>query len=221
MTLPARPVTDTLPLFTPPLVHADATDRQAACSVLLPLLKSCCGTPAALVVAIEHDVCRVVCSTGWLGPREMPRVLSFSGRAAMHGGLFEISDLAASRISAQKISAHPHVDARIIGTTTEPSLAASVRFYAAQPICSNTGQVLGALCVADSRPHKLDATQKEALHALAGIATQLLEASLHEARARSQAVRVLHLERDLAQAREHHFLHGIFVRLEAAAADVG
>ena len=29
------------------------------------------------------------------------------------------------------------------------------------------------------------------------------------------------VRRELAQAREHHFLHGIFVRLEAAAADVG
>jgi GAF domain-containing protein len=45
-----------------------------------------------------------------------------------------------------------------------------IRFYAGCPLRGPEGHLLGTLCVIDSTPRRLDATQKQGLRALANIA---------------------------------------------------
>ncbi|GAB2857054.1 sensor histidine kinase [Nocardioides pacificus] len=61
-----------------------------------------------------------------------------------------------------RFSEHPAVD----GTLS------SIRFYAAHPLRTDTGTVIGTLCVFDTRPHTLTSEQQRAL---AGLADRVVE----------------------------------------------
>lgn len=67
--------------------------------------------------------------------------------------------------------------------------AAGLRYYAGFPVRSPAGFVLGALCLLDNVPHRLDELQKKHLLKLASIASQLLE--VHRAEYRRRRIAAL------------------------------
>ena len=78
----------------------------------------------------------------------------------------------------------------------------NIRFYAGAPIVTQRGDALGTVCVIDTEPRKLDASQLELLEALARHAASLLDM------------------RDLAitSTQEEYKLHGVADLLEAQVA---
>ncbi len=68
------------------------------------------------------------------------------------------------------------LDARFAGSPWVDGRRADVRFYAAAPLVTPSGHVLGTLCVFDVQPHQLDPAQIERLEGLAGRVAGLLTA---------------------------------------------
>jgi GAF domain-containing protein len=50
-----------------------------------------------------------------------------------------------------------------------------IRFYAAVPLKSHDGKVMGSLCVLDTRPRQITEKQKEMLHWIAEVVTTAIE----------------------------------------------
>jgi predicted PurR-regulated permease PerM len=71
----------------------------------------------------------------------------------------------------------------IIADTAEDPLSANepflrergIRFYAAVPLKSHNGEVMGSLCVLDTRPRQITEKQKEMLHWIAEVVTTAIE----------------------------------------------
>ncbi len=71
----------------------------------------------------------------------------------------------------------------IIPDTAEDPLSAdepflrerAIRFYAAVPLKSHDGTVMGSLCVLDTRPRQINEKQKEMLHWIAEVVTTAIE----------------------------------------------
>jgi GAF domain-containing protein len=61
-----------------------------------------------------------------------------------------------------------------------------IRFYAAVPLKSHDGKVMGSLCVLDTRPRQITEKQKEMLHWIAEVVTTAIE--LKNATPRSEPV---------------------------------
>jgi hypothetical protein len=51
----------------------------------------------------------------------------------------------------------------------------NLQFYASRPLCTSTGQVVGALCIIDRQPRTLAHEEQEVLTALAAVAMRLLD----------------------------------------------
>ncbi|MGE5276413.1 MAG: GAF domain-containing protein, partial [Acidobacteriota bacterium] len=82
---------------------------------------------------------------------EGPRDDSFCGHAILGNDVLVVPDAAK--------------DERFAGISLVAG-AAGVRFYAGAPLVTPDGQTLGTLCVMDSKPRELDASQVEALRTL-------------------------------------------------------
>ncbi|WP_330831930.1 ATP-binding protein [Piscinibacter sp.] len=115
------------------------------------------GCPAGALSLIDADREWFKAIHG-LAMRELPRDRSFGSHAILLDTLFEVPDA--------------HADLRFTDNPLvrgEPRL----RFYAAVPL-QFRGATLGTLCVLDHRPRRLTADEREALHGLARVATELL-----------------------------------------------
>jgi GAF domain-containing protein len=74
-------------------------------------------------------------------------------------------------------------DLLIISDTAEHQLSANepflrergIRFYAAVPLKSHDGNVMGSLCVLDTRPRQITEKQKDMLHWIAEVVTTAIE----------------------------------------------
>lgn len=112
-----------------------------------------CAAPIAQITFVERDRQRFLAGEG-LDIRETSREASFCAHAMRREGLMEVRDAAASDLFAE----NPLV--------TGPPF---IRFYAGQPLVSEDGVALGALCVIDRapRPRGLDQLQRSGLEVLA------------------------------------------------------
>lgn len=110
-----------------------------------------CKAPIALVTFIDADRQWVKSSVG-IDIKQVPRVDSFCTHAITGAGILEVEDLCEHEI----FSKNPFV-------VEEPH----VRFYAGAPLIDPNGFRLGALCVMDTVPRKLDSEQLMSLRTLA------------------------------------------------------
>jgi diguanylate cyclase (GGDEF)-like protein/PAS domain S-box-containing protein len=119
-----------------------------------------CGTPIGLVSLVDADRLWFKARVG-LAAQEAHRELAFCAHAI---------------VSTEPVFVVPDAieDPRFVGNplvTGEPH----IRFYAGAPIVMPGGQALGTVCVVDTVPRTLDASQLQALQALSRQTTALLE----------------------------------------------
>lgn len=119
-----------------------------------------CGTGGAALTLVEADHEFLLARVG-SSEREVPREISFCPFAMAQGGLMEVPDSRADPRFAENPFA-----------LAEPG----VRFYAGEPLVSEEGAPLGALCVVDARPRPegLTEVQRQGLQVLACAAMRRL-----------------------------------------------
>ena len=119
-----------------------------------------CDTPISLVTLVT-DTRQFFKSHHGLDITETPIELSFCAQALkVPQKLFIVEDARKD----ERFKDNPMVNGE-----------ANIVFYAGMPLVSHEGNALGAFCVLDNKPRKLEKKQKEALKSLANQVVQLFE----------------------------------------------
>ncbi|MBV8601518.1 MAG: PAS domain S-box protein, partial [Candidatus Eremiobacteraeota bacterium] len=139
-------------LDTPAEEVFDAFTRLAA---------SLCAVPIAMMSMIDEDRLWLKSTVGLEGVRELPREGSFCDATLRENDLFEVRDAK----TEQAFKSYPLVR-RDWG----------IRFYAAVPLKTRTGYVIGTLAVMDVRPRSLTEEQCGTLRTLAAAVMDQLDA---------------------------------------------
>ena len=136
---------DALSLYFDEILVADEGLQELA-----QYVSDVCGTPVSLVSVVEENRQRFLADVGFGAP-ETTREVSFCAHAILGEGVFEVPDAAAD----------PRFEDNELVTGE-----AGVRFYAGVPIRTAEGLPIGALCVLDRVPRRLDDFQKRTLDLL-------------------------------------------------------
>jgi len=142
------------------------TAPEQAFDDLTRLAAHVCETPIAVISLSDGDRQWFKSKVG-LSATEVPRSIAICSHAILQSGLFVIRDALAD----DRFSTSPLV-------ISEPK----IRFYAAAPLVTPEGYVLGTLCVIDYVPRDLSAEQQDALRALSRQVVSQLELRRHGAR---------------------------------------
>lgn len=141
----------------------DTLDEQAYDDITR-LASTQCGTPIALISLTDSHRQWFKSRIG-LQVREMPRENSFCAHALeIPHGMLIIEDASLDA----RFASHPLV----VGNP-------KIRFYAGAPLLTQDGDMLGALCVIDTIPRKLEARQLEELQFMAQQVMVMLESRSH------------------------------------------
>lgn len=127
------------------------TPVDAAFEDIVRIAAHVCQTPIAVVNLIDEGRQWFKAEIG-LGVRETPLESSLCAHAILQPGLFEVPDLTQD----SRFDCNPLVTGEL-----------GLRFYAGALLQTAEGLPLGTVCVLDTRPRRLDETQKEILTALA------------------------------------------------------
>jgi hypothetical protein len=131
------------------------TPYEASFDRLVWLTAHTLGAPMSMLSLLTPE--RQWFKAHWgLDTRETPRALAFCNHAIMQKDVLVVENAATD----PRFKANPYV-------TGEPG----IRFYAGAPLIDSDGYALGALCVVDVVPRQLDADQRNALKALAELAS--------------------------------------------------
>jgi PAS domain S-box-containing protein len=187
----------TAPQLTEEERRQEALDRLEVSSLpdpvlddIVQLVTKICDVPAAAISFVERDSVWFKSRVG-LPVRSMPRMESPCDETILGDDLFQIPDAA---------------DDAHYPTGTIPVGHASYRFYAGAPLRTSGGLCVGALCVFDTTPRRLDELEAGTLRTLARQVTTRLELSLsnriaeRDARSRQRVESALTVERNFVSA---------------------
>lgn len=140
----------------------DALEDDPELRAIVGFAARLCNVPAAQVTLVEELRQRFIAGEG-LEERETPREVSFCNIAMRQNTLMEVRDATTD----QRFNEN--------GLVVGPP---GIRFYAGQPLVSEEGAPLGALCVVDLEPHPegLNSFQREGMAVLAQAVMRRLNA---------------------------------------------
>ena len=118
-----------------------------------------CGTPIALIALMDENRHWFKSNIGLEQMTETPRDISFCTHTIENDELLEVPDVTQD----ERFWDNPLV-------TGYPE----IRFYCGVPIKLPMGENVGSLCIIDTKPNYLNATQRKTLEGLAKIVSQLL-----------------------------------------------
>ena len=136
------------------------TPPERAYDDLLAIATAICGAPMGTVSLVDAERQWFKARRGITDP-ETPRDVAFCAHTILDpANVMEVPDA--------------HDDERF---RDSPLVTGGdhVRFYAGAPLVASDGHAVGALCVMDTQPHKLDDAQREALAALSRQVVVLME----------------------------------------------
>lgn len=145
-------------------LHVVGTLPEPAYEDIVQVAAAVCGTPMALVTLLDRETQWFKASTGVDGHSSARNVAVCDHAIRQPNQLFEVGDLAN--------------DSRFIGNPLLEGIDA--RFYAGMPLVTDDGAALGTVCVLDTTPRELNATQRDALKALARLTITLVESRSRE-----------------------------------------
>ena len=122
-----------------------------------------CGTPIALISLVDENRQWFKSKVG-ISEAETSRDIAFCAHAINNNELFEVQDA----LKDERFADNPLVTGEL-----------DVRFYAGMPLTTSDGLNLGALCVLDHVPRKLDDNQLQAMESLSRLVMRLIEGRLH------------------------------------------
>jgi GAF domain-containing protein len=132
---------------------------EAVFDAIARLASEVCGMPIALISLVDCERQWFKAQVGLNGINETPRDISFCSHTIIENKILEIKD-------ATK-------DARFFDNplvTGYPNIV----FYAGAPITLPLGEMIGSVCVIDTKPNQLSEVQKKVLAGLANITTKAL-----------------------------------------------
>ena len=150
----------------------DALEDDPELAAITRFASNLTGMPVAQVTLVEDVRQRFLAGQG-LDVRETPRDVSFCDKAMRSNELMEVRDATKDPRFADN------------GLVTDPPL---IRYYAGQPLVSEEGAPLGALCVIDTKanPEGLSDLQREGLAVLGQAVMRRLQFRRDNLRARQE-----------------------------------
>ena len=136
------------------------SEHEAVFDAIVALAASICGVPMAAITLIDRDRQWFKASIGIDDP-ETPREDAFCAHTILEPDALVVTD---ARVD-DRFRDNPFV----LGD-------AQVRFYAGLPLTTAGGHALGALCVIDRTPRRLDEAQRASLRHLATVVERLIDA---------------------------------------------
>lgn len=136
------------------------TPTESSYDDLLSIATAICGAPMGTVSLVDAERQWFKARVG-VESQQTPRDIAFCAHTILDPGrVFEVNDARAD--------ARFHDNPLVTG---DPN----IRFYAGAPLVASDGHAVGALCVMDSQPHELTASQRAALEALSRQVVALME----------------------------------------------
>ena len=135
------------------------TEAEVEFDEIVEAASAACGMPVSLISLLDADRQWFKAEIGF-GSKETPLSSAICAYTAQQSGVFVIPDTT--------------LDPRTAGNPLVTG-APHVRFYAGVPLETSDGVALGALCVLDTKPNTVSASQLLVLRALARQAMALLE----------------------------------------------
>ena len=157
------------------------TDPEEIFDNIARIAADICGTSVGLINFVDEERQWSKAIAGGPLPREAPRSLSICARAMQGDEVLEFEDL----LAHSRFKLHP------LTTGDRP-----LRFYAGAPLTMDDGTRLGALCVLDPEPKKLEPYQLATLKRLASVVIWALKL-------RERTVNTLIEAEDARQRLEH------------------
>ena len=145
-------------------LHIVGSLPEPAYDDIVKVAAAVCGTPMALVTLIDRDRQWFKARTGLDGIQTERNVAVCDHAIRQPNQLMEVGDLTQ--------------DARFADNPVLKDIGA--RFYAGMPLVTESGAAVGSVCVVDLNPRELNATQREALQALARLTMTLMESRSRE-----------------------------------------
>lgn len=180
MKIPKAPVTELERLAKLKSLCILDTSPEEALDDLTRLAGLICDTPLASISLVDEKRLFYKSRIGF-EITEFPRRHSFCAEAIRHEGVFQVPDV----LQDERFSSHPAV------------VATSTRFYAGFPLVTSDHFTIGALCVADTRPHQLTDLQIQQMRILAKQVVTLIERKSESQELRKQSLELCEISEKL------------------------